>query len=305
MAGLMIAEDELIERMVLKKMLQKKFGEQCTIYEAQNGHEAVELARREEIQVINLDIGMPGMNGIQAAKIIRREHPECCIIFLTAYDRFEYARSAISVGAMEYLLKPYSSREIIHVTGEALHLADRYRTWRAGKNGAGGDGAGGDRAGGAGAEAAAGKDGAGGTGAGETASGEILPFTLRLVDEPDQEKENDESCTRLSLMVSMVEEYIRTHYMYEISMHDAAKAVNYSDPYFCKMFKQQFGQNFTSYLAEYRINEAKKLLCRPNVNVKDVGIRVGYPDNNYFTKVFRRLAGMNPSDYRMELLQKL
>ena len=51
MAGLMIAEDELIERMVLKKMLQKKFGEQCTIYEAQNGHEAVELARREEIQV--------------------------------------------------------------------------------------------------------------------------------------------------------------------------------------------------------------------------------------------------------------
>ena len=133
MAGLMIAEDELIERMVLKKMLQKKFGEQCTIYEAQNGHEAVELARREEIQVIILDIGMPGMNGIQAAKIIRREHPECCIIFLTAYDRFEYARSAISVGAMEYLLKPYSSREIIHVTGEALHLADRYRTWRAGK----------------------------------------------------------------------------------------------------------------------------------------------------------------------------
>ena len=128
---------------------------------------------------------------------------------------------------------------------------------------------------------------------------------LRLVDEPDQEKENDESCTRLSLMVSMVEEYIRTHYMYEISMHDAAKAVNYSDPYFCKMFKQQFGQNFTSYLAEYRINEAKKLLCQPNVNVKDVGIRVGYPDNNYFTKVFRRLAGMNPSDYRMELLQKL
>ena len=83
MAGLMIAEDELIERMVLKKMLQKKFGEQCTIYEAQNGHEAVELARREEIQVIILDIGMPGMNGIQAAKIIRREHPECCIIFLT------------------------------------------------------------------------------------------------------------------------------------------------------------------------------------------------------------------------------
>ena len=88
-------------------------------------------------------------------------------------------------------------------------------------------------------------------------------------------------------------------------MREAARAVNYSEPYFCKMFKIQYGQNFTSYLSEYRINEARKLLCQPNVNVKDVGARVGYPDSNYFTKVFRRLTGMNPSEYRQQMLQKL
>ena len=275
----MIVEDELIERQVLKKALQKKFGEQCLIWEAQNGREAVSLFCSEEIQIVILDIGMPEMNGIQAAEIMRKKKPECCIIFLTAYDRFDYARKAISVGAMEYLLKPYSSQEIINVVGEALQRAGQYRNRQPGK----------------------------------PADAEIAEKSgLRFSDGEDREQEGrreekseDASCTRLSVMTSMVEEYIRSHYMHEISMHDAARAVNYSEPYFCKMFKLQYGQNFTSYLTEYRINEAKKLLCQPNVNVKDVGARVGYPDSNYFTKVFRMLTGMNPSDYRMDILQKL
>lgn len=278
MYGLLIVEDELIERQVLKKTLQKRFGDQCLIWEAENGKEAVEVFAREEIQVAILDIGMPGMNGIQAAEIIRKEGPECCIIFLTAYDRFDYARKAISVGAMEYLLKPYSSREVINVVGEALRIAGQHERWRQG----------------------------------EAVESELIKKNLRHFLDSEEEKEQEQesqaedlSYTRLSVMASMVEEYIRSHYMNEISMNDAARAVNYSEPYFCKMFKLQYGQNFTSYLAEYRINEAKKLLCRPNVNVKDVGVSVGYPDSNYFTKVFRRLTGMNPSEYRMEMLQKL
>lgn len=279
MFGLLIVEDELIERQVLKKTLQKKFEDQCLIWEAQNGKEAVQVFCREDIQIVILDIGMPGMNGIQAAEIIRKEKPECCIIFLTAYDRFDYAKKAISVGAMEYLLKPYSSREIINVAGEALRMAGQYRKWQSG----------------------------------ESADAEVLRRNLRYFpaeEEKEQEsrweeKTEDTACTRLSVMTSMVEEYIRSHYMHEISMHDAARAVNYSEPYFCRMFKLQYGQNFTSYLAEYRMNEARKLLCQPNVNVKDVGARVGYPDSNYFTKVFRRLTGKNPSEYRMDVLQKL
>lgn len=82
MYRLMIVEDEMIERMVLKKMLQKKFGEECQILEAQNGNEAVEIFKREEIQVVILDIGMPGMNGIQAAEIMRKEKRIAALFFL-------------------------------------------------------------------------------------------------------------------------------------------------------------------------------------------------------------------------------
>ena len=83
-------------------------------------------------------------------------------------------------------------------------------------------------------------------------------------------------------------DFIRTHYQQEISMQDAARALNYSEPYFCRMFKQQFGRSFTAYLSAYRVERAQELLAQPTVSIKDVGRRVGYPDANYFAKVFRR-----------------
>ncbi|MDR2022598.1 MAG: response regulator [Hungatella sp.] len=274
MYRLMIVEDEMIERIVLKKMLQKKFGGECQVLEAQNGNEAVEIFKREDVQVVILDIGMPGMNGIQTAEIMRKEKKDCCLIFLTAYDRFDYAKKAISIRAMEYLLKPYSQKEVLNVVEEALRLA-------------------GERE--------------------EKQGGIKMHKEEECAEAPDEEEnvhqiqddEPDFNGSRLSVLTSMVEEYIRSNYMNDISMSETARAVGYSEPYFCRMFKLQFGQSFTSYLAEYRVGEAKKLLVQPNVNVKEVGARVGYMDSNYFTKVFKRLEGVNPSEYRMARLKDL
>jgi len=172
------------------------------------------------------------------------------------------------------LLKPYSQREVVSVVEEALRLTDER----------------------------------------EDSQDRIKP--QRTAEEADQLNEKKKAQTvredepdfygnRLSVMTSMVEEYIRLNYMNDISMSETARAVGYSEPYFCKMFKLQYGQSFTSYLTEYRVREAKKLLDQPNVNVKEVGVRVGYADSNYFTKVFKRLEGVNPSEYRMDRLKDL
>lgn len=281
MTGLLVAEDELIERMVLGKLLTKKFGEKCRIFEAQNGNEALELFAREKIGAAVLDIGMPGLDGIQTAEAIHREKPQCGIIFLTAYDRFDYARRAVSIGALDYLLKPYSTGEIVSAVGEALRLADALEDWEENGN--------------------------------PDVPQEKRLRLLRNESRREQEEEetdtgdmdSKEESARLSVMVSMVEEYMKKHYMENISMRDAAEAVNYSEPYFCKMFKKQYGKSFTACLTEYRMREAKKLLWKPDVNVKEVGARVGYPDPNYFTKVFRRVTGMTPSDYRTDVLRKM
>ena len=91
--------------------------------------------------------------------------------------------------------------------------------------------------------------------------------------------------------------------MYDISMQDVAQTMNYSEAYFSKLFKQCFQKNFTAYLTEFRVNEAKRQLRQPTINVKDVGKAVGYADSNYFTKVFRRITGMSPTEYRLSVFQ--
>ena len=86
--------------------------------------------------------------------------------------------------------------------------------------------------------------------------------------------------------------------MFDISMQEVARTMNYSEAYFCKLFKQFFGKNFTAYLTEYRIEMAKKMLQTPTVNIKEIGKAVGYADSNYFAKVFKRVTGKSPSEYR-------
>ena len=92
--------------------------------------------------------------------------------------------------------------------------------------------------------------------------------------------------------------YIREHYTEELSMQDVARAMNYSDAYFCKLFKQCFRVNFSVYLNEYRIARARELLQSTRLNVREVSTACGYSDSNYFTRVFKRITGKTPSEYR-------
>ena len=84
MHHILVAEDELIERKVLCKSLRKHFGELCVIHEARNGREAVELFLEHRPQTAILDIEMPVMSGLEAARQIRQSGVPCMILFLTA-----------------------------------------------------------------------------------------------------------------------------------------------------------------------------------------------------------------------------
>ena len=80
--------------------------------------------------------------------------------------------------------------------------------------------------------------------------------------------------------------------------------MNYSDAYFCKIFKQCFDKNFTTYLSEFRVEKAKQLLADVTINVKEISDKVGYRDSNYFAKVFKRIVGITPSEYRIIAIGK-
>jgi YesN/AraC family two-component response regulator len=124
MYRILVADDEPIERTVVSKKIYKFYGDQVEVVMAENGNEAVLKFGENEFQAVVLDISMPGMNGLEAAKIIREQDAACSIIFLTAFDEFSYAKKAIEVKALDYLLKPVNDDELLAVLDEAFSIAD-------------------------------------------------------------------------------------------------------------------------------------------------------------------------------------
>ncbi|MCX7845149.1 MAG: response regulator [Dictyoglomaceae bacterium] len=105
----LIAEDEPIVRMDLRELLESQ-GYQV-IGEASDGQSAVNIARREKPDVVIMDIRMPGMDGIEAAKILTEEEISP-VIFLTAYSDRELVERAKEVGVVAYLVKPFKETDL-------------------------------------------------------------------------------------------------------------------------------------------------------------------------------------------------
>ena len=110
--SIMIVEDEYLVRQGISSLVDfKKFNMQV-IGEAENGLEAWEKIQAECPDIILTDINMPKMNGIKLAQLAREQYPQLHIIFLTGYDDFDYALSAVKLGADDYLLKPFSREDV-------------------------------------------------------------------------------------------------------------------------------------------------------------------------------------------------
>ena len=124
MYKVIIADDEVIERTVLGKKIKKNFGDSISLRQARNGREVVSFYKEESADILILDIEMPGVTGLEAAEQIRAMGAACGIIFLTAFDEFSYAKRAISVRALDYLLKPCDDRELIAAVEEGMRGAD-------------------------------------------------------------------------------------------------------------------------------------------------------------------------------------
>lgn len=254
MYRILIADDEPIERAVVTKMLQKNFSQQLEVVSAINGREAVKLYKENACKIAVLDIEMPGINGLEAAEQIREMDEDAVIVFLTAFDEFNYAKRAISVHALEYLLKPTSEEELVSTIDEALWLLGEKKTFKA------------------------------------------------SLTEPEETSHADN--IKLNAVADSIGEYIRNHYHEDISLQDVAGYLSYSDAYFCRIFKQCFDRSFLAYLTEYRVEKAKELLEDFSVNIKDISYKVGYRDSNYFAKVFKRIVGSTPTEYRLLTLQR-
>ncbi len=96
--------------------------------------------------------------------------------------------------------------------------------------------------------------------------------------------------------------YIEAHYREEISQTTVAEAVHLNPSYFSTLFKKSLGQGFSDYLTELRIEQVKKRLATTSEKIKAVSTTEGFNDYQYFCKIFKRLTGLTPGQYREKFL---
>jgi YesN/AraC family two-component response regulator len=103
-------------------------------------------------------------------------------------------------------------------------------------------------------------------------------------------------------VITRAKDYIHEHQTENLRLGHVAKAVNTSTFYFCKMFKKATGINFTDYLSRVRIEKSKNLLLNPNLRVSEIAFEVGFQSLTHFNRVFKKILGQSPTEYRAQLL---
>ncbi|MGA9986181.1 MAG: response regulator transcription factor [Terriglobales bacterium] len=125
---ILIADDHEVARKGIRALLETRQGwEICG--EAKDGREAVECAKQMKPDVVLLDIGMPSLNGLDAARQIRTALPETSILILTMHDSEQVVREVLAVGARGFLLKSDAGRDLVAAV-EALQQRRTFFTTR-------------------------------------------------------------------------------------------------------------------------------------------------------------------------------
>lgn len=122
---IVIADDEPITRMDLREILEA--AGYNVVGEASDGFDAVELCRKHSPDLILMDIKMPLLDGLNAAKLIQAEQLADSIVLLTAYSGSEFIEKAKKVGAMGYIVKPVDEKSLIPTLEVAISKSKEFK----------------------------------------------------------------------------------------------------------------------------------------------------------------------------------
>jgi AraC-like DNA-binding protein/ligand-binding sensor protein len=104
-------------------------------------------------------------------------------------------------------------------------------------------------------------------------------------------------------VITRAKRFIQENQTENLRLGGVAKAVNTSAFHFCKMFKKATGLNFTAYVSRVRVERARNLLLNPNLRISEIAYEVGFQSLTHFNRVFKRIMGRSPTDYRGQLVR--
>lgn len=124
MYSILLTDDEQIVTDSLAFIIEKNFPGQTQIFKAASGSEAIQTCRQNKIDIIFMDINMPGLNGLDTISEIKQFNPSAVVIILSAFDKFQYAQEAMALGAFRYLTKPVNRNLVTQTIRNAMGIID-------------------------------------------------------------------------------------------------------------------------------------------------------------------------------------
>lgn len=263
---ILIVDDEIPIQRGIAAFLRNRLDASHEIATAGNGGDVLRrLDSGWQPDVMLTDVLMPGMDGLELARQMRARLPMLRIVMVSGSSEFAHVKESMRCMADDYLLKPVQPSELLDVVAMTLERCERGRLER-------------DRA----MRQRRQLD--------ELMGGKHPVTLLSPLSDPHG--------SRTQRLVKHMLHVARSRYEQPLSVKVLAAELSISPNYLSTLFKQEQGVSFTDYLTDIRLQRAVDLLSDSAMKVSDIARRVGYEDQNYFARVFRKQFGYTPTEYR-------
>lgn len=244
---------------------------------ASNLSEARIVLAETRPDILITDIKLPDGEGLS----LLEEPLYQSAIVITGFSYIEYAQKALRAGAVDFILKPVDDEELRQALQRAVIklLGGNSKAVRFSDTQADADAR-------ADADAQADID--------AQADADAHADTNARAD-ADAHADTYNALVYEALM------FIQKYYQNDVSLFEAARHLDITEGHLASIFKKETGKTFVQVLTEQRMAAARTLLCDPRNRIKEVADQCGYNDSAYFAKVFRRVVGLSPREYRSRL----
>lgn len=260
--NLLIVDDEMIAIEGIRANTDWEKLHFENIYTANSYAQAVDLVTKNRVDVMLCDIEMPGESGLELIRWMNENSPDTVNIILTCHEDFQFAKRAVALSCMDYILKPATPAVLMDVLGRAEERAaarseeKRYHSY------------------------------------GEQ-------YVQSLADPGEDGKDAGQpGGEENGNAVEQTKQYIAGHVSEELSVEDLAARVHFNPDYLSRVFKKETGRTVSEYIMEYRCALAGELLKNTDLSVTMIASRSGYPNYAYFTRIFKKYSGCTPREYR-------
>jgi len=257
MYRLLIVDDEQIIRQGLS-LLPWEENEIEVVAILKNGIEAEEWINSNEIDILLTDIRMPGISGIDLARIAFQTYPNAQVVLLTGYGEFEYAKEAITLGVFDYILKPSTPAEIIACIKRACQRFQEEKNTKVKL---------------------------------KKMESELQDYSM-LIKPSESLTESQED------RIDKIIRFIYANYDKELTLSVLAAEFHFTTVYLSHYIKKATGYTFLEILTSVRMYYAARYLKETSMKNGEICHKVGVPDERYFGQLFKKSYEMTPYEYR-------